>query len=57
VRDIEPDLKGLISENLREWNRDAWVDRLGPMLQELPEFEPTWQEWVETFRKMSNKPI
>ncbi|BAU49849.1 hypothetical protein SVA_3301 [Sulfurifustis variabilis] len=57
VRDIEPDLEGLISENLREWNRDAWVDRLGPMLKELPEFEQTWREWVETFRKMVSKPI
>lgn len=57
VRDIEPDLNGLISDNLREWNRDAWVDRLGPMLKELPEFEQTWREWVETFRKMMNKPI
>lgn len=57
VRGIEPDLNGLISENLREWNRDAWVDRLGPMLKELPEFEQTWQKWVETFRRMVNKPI
>ena len=57
VRGIEPDLNGLISENLREWNRDAWVDRLGPMLKELPEFEQTWRKWVETFRRMVNKPI
>ncbi len=57
VRDIEPDLNGLISEHLREWNRDAWVDRLGPMLKELPEFEQVWQEWVETFRTMVNKPL
>lgn len=57
VRGIEPDLEGLISEHLREWNRDAWVDRLGPMLKELPEFEPTWREWVETFRTMVGKPI
>ncbi|EQD36593.1 hypothetical protein B1A_17840, partial [mine drainage metagenome] len=57
VRDIEPDLSGLISEHLREWNRDAWVGRLGPMLKELPEFERTWREWVEMFRTMVNKPI
>jgi len=55
VRDIEPDLNGLISENLREWNRDAWVDRLGPMLKELPEFDQVWREWVETFRTMVKK--
>jgi len=56
VRGIEPDLRGLVSENLREWNREAWGDRLGPMLKELPDFERVWQEWVETFEKMINKP-
>lgn len=49
IRDIEPDIKGLISENLWEWNKEAWKSRLGPMLKELPDFDGVWKEWVETF--------
>ena len=55
IRGIEPDLGGLVSENLREWNRDVWADRLGPMLRELPDFERVWRDWVETFQKLAGK--
>ncbi|HOE17144.1 MAG TPA: nucleotidyl transferase AbiEii/AbiGii toxin family protein [Syntrophorhabdaceae bacterium] len=50
IRGIEPDVKGLVSADLREWNREAWKSRLGPMLKELPDFGSVWKEWVETFR-------
>lgn len=50
VRGIEPDIKGLISENLREWNKEAWKSRLGPMLKELPDFDDVWRGWVKTFQ-------
>jgi hypothetical protein len=50
VRDIKPDVSGLTSAKLKEWNRNAWRDRLGPMLKELPDFELVWKEWTETFR-------
>ncbi|MDI6729126.1 MAG: nucleotidyl transferase AbiEii/AbiGii toxin family protein [Thermodesulfovibrionales bacterium] len=50
VREIKPDISGLTSANLKEWNRNAWKDRLGPMLKELPDFEIVWKEWTETFR-------
>ena len=55
VRDIKPDLEGLTSANLRELNRNAWQDRLGPMLKELPDFGVVWKEWTETFRKITGK--
>lgn len=52
VRDIKPDLAGLISTNLREWNKNAWQDRLGPMLNDVPDFDIVWKEWIETFHKL-----
>ena len=55
IRDIKPDLSGLTSANLREWNRNAWRDRLGPMLKDLPEFDLVWKEWTETFREIAGK--
>ena len=50
VRNIDPDISGLTSEMLREWNENAWIDRLGPMLKELPDFDRAWKEWVKTFQ-------
>jgi hypothetical protein len=44
-----PDIYGLTSDTLREWNENAWTDRLGPMLQKLPDFYSTWNEWVKIF--------
>lgn len=55
IRDIKPDLSGLTSTNLRELNRQAWQDRLGPMLNDLPEFDHVWKEWAETFQRISGK--
>jgi predicted nucleotidyltransferase component of viral defense system len=50
VRGLAPDVAGLTSEALREWNQAAWLHRLGPMLKELPDFEGVWPHWVRTFR-------
>jgi len=50
IRGVDPDISGLTSEMLREWNESAWIDRLEPMLKELPDFERTWKEWVKTFQ-------
>ena len=55
IKDISPDIKGLTSNRLKEWNKKAWKDRLGPMLKELPEFDFVWKEWTETFHKMTGK--
>lgn len=49
VRGVQPDIAGLTSDTLREWNEKAWLDRLGPMLKDLPDFHHTWKEWVKTF--------
>ncbi len=52
IRGIEPDVKGLVSADLREWNREAWKSRLAPMLKELPDFGGVWKEWIETFEAL-----
>ena len=49
VRGVQPDIAGLTSDTLREWNENAWRDRLGPMLQDVPNFDSMWKEWVKTF--------
>jgi len=51
IRGVEPSLVELTSEALREWNGNAWLHRLGPMLKELPAFDELWTDWVRTFRK------
>lgn len=45
VRDIKPDPRGLVSEQLREWNRNAWLTILAPMMREVPDYELVWAEW------------
>ena len=55
IRKIQPDIAGLTSDNLREWNKKVWRDRMGPMLQYLPEFDVVWKEWTETFCIISGK--
>ena len=55
VRDVKPDLSGLTSDKLREWNKNVWQDRLGPMLKELPDFNLVWKGWAETFQRITGK--
>jgi predicted nucleotidyltransferase component of viral defense system len=52
VRQISPDLAGLTSEGLREWNKDAWRNQLTPMMKTVPGFDQVWSDWVTTCRKM-----
>lgn len=56
VRGVQPDISGLTSDTLREWNENAWLDRLGPMLKDVPDFDPVWKEWVKTFRELAADP-
>ena len=49
VRGVQPDITGLTSDTLREWNENAWRDRLGPMLKDVPDFDRVWKDWVKTF--------
>lgn len=55
VRDLKPDIAGLTSDNLREWNKNAWRDRLGPMLRDLPDFDAVWKEWTKMFHGIIGK--
>jgi len=57
IRNVEPDIAGLTSDTLREWNTNAWRDRLGPMLRELPDFDQVWKEWTEVFGKMVKEAV
>ena len=50
VRNVRPDIADLTSDTLREWNKNAWRDRLAPMLQDVPDFDRVWKEWVKTFQ-------
>lgn len=52
VRDIEPDLAGLISDELREWNKNPWANQMRPLMKEVPDFEEVWREWVEAFHRV-----
>lgn len=55
IRKIKPDIPGLTSGKLREWNRNVWQDRLVPMMKELPDFDIVWKEWTKTFKQMTGK--
>ncbi|MEW6142089.1 MAG: nucleotidyl transferase AbiEii/AbiGii toxin family protein [Chloroflexota bacterium] len=50
VKNITPDLRLLISDALKEWNRRAWKNQLAPMMKNAPEYETVWNEWVHTCR-------
>jgi predicted nucleotidyltransferase component of viral defense system len=52
VRGVQPDIAGLTSDTLREWDENAWLERLGPMLKDVPDFDRVWKEWVKTFREL-----
>jgi uncharacterized protein len=55
ARKIKPDTAGLTSAKLKEWNKNAWRDRLGPMMNNLPDFDLSWKEWTAAFHKMTGK--
>lgn len=52
IRCVQPDITSLTSDTLREWNDKAWLDRLGPMLKDVPDFDPLWKEWVRIFHEL-----
>ena len=52
IRDVKPDLAALTSADLKQLNKNAWRDRLGPMLKELPDFDVVWKEWTDTFHRL-----
>lgn len=52
IRSVQPNIMGLTSNTLREWNENAWLHRLGPMLKDLPDFDRLWKEWTKTFHEL-----
>jgi hypothetical protein len=52
VRKIEPDLSGLTSDNLKDWNTDAWENQMKPLMKSVPDFEQVWKEWVNRCRSL-----
>jgi predicted nucleotidyltransferase component of viral defense system len=52
ARQIQPDARGLISENLRNWNKDAWENILGPLMKTVPNFGEVWTELVLALQKI-----
>jgi predicted nucleotidyltransferase component of viral defense system len=55
IRKIKPNISGLTSGKLKEWNRNVWQDRLDPMMKELPDFDIVWNEWTKTFKQITWK--
>jgi len=52
IRGVQPNIRSLTSDTLREWNENAWLHRLRPMLKDVPDFDRLWKEWVKTFHEL-----
>ena len=52
LRKIEPDVSGLTSDNLKEWNKEAWENQMKPLMKSAPDLEQVWQAWVGHCRKL-----
>jgi predicted nucleotidyltransferase component of viral defense system len=52
IRAVRPNIASLTSKTLRDWNENAWLNRLRPMLKDVPEFDRVWKEWVHTFHEL-----
>ena len=49
----EANMASLISENLREWNRDAWVNQIGPLMEKCSGLGiRVWSDWITTFYRI-----
>lgn len=52
VRQINPEIKEIASENLKEWNKDAWENQLQPLMRDVPDFGKVWKEWSQICRQL-----
>jgi len=52
---IEADLSGLTSDNLKEWNTDAWENQMKPLMKTVPDFHQVWEEWVNCCRDLLDR--
>jgi len=48
VRDVRPDVSRLTSATLKEWNREAWITQLAPMMKAAPDYDRVWADWLRT---------
>ena len=55
ARKIEPDLSGLTSDNLKEWNTAAWENQMKPLMKNVPDFLKVWEEWVSGCRSLFDR--
>jgi hypothetical protein len=55
VRKIEPDVSGLTSENLKEWNKEAWGNQMKPLMKSVLDFHQVWEEWVNCCRSLLDR--
>ena len=51
-KDIADDPAALISDKLKEWNRNAWENQLGPMMRSVPDYEQVWSDWTRACRNI-----
>ena len=52
ARQIQPEVAGLVSENLKERNKGAWENILGPLMKTVPNFNDVWSELVIAVSKI-----
>jgi len=52
VRQVKPDIREIASENLKEWNKDAWKNQLRPLIKDVPDFEKVWKDWSQICRQL-----
>ena len=46
LRGIVPDSSQLFSDQLREWNRQAWATQLAPTMRAAPDYDVVWRDWT-----------
>jgi hypothetical protein len=52
VRQINPEIKEIASENLKDWNKDAWENQLRPLMRDVTDFGKVWKEWSQICREL-----
>jgi predicted nucleotidyltransferase component of viral defense system len=52
LRQIKPEIKEIASENLKEWNKDAWEDQLRPLMKDVPDFGKVWRDWSHVCQQL-----
>jgi predicted nucleotidyltransferase component of viral defense system len=52
VRAVVPDVEGLRSDRLYEWNRKAWSMQLSSVLRTVPDYDQVWAEWVTRCKEL-----